>query len=29
MKNQAGIDLSDLTQAQRRMCVKLLATNNI
>lgn len=29
MKNMAGIDLSDLTEAQRKMCVKLLAANNV
>lgn len=29
MKGQAGIDLADLTEAQRRMCVKLLALNNV
>jgi hypothetical protein len=29
MKGQAGIDLADLTEAQRKMCVKLLALNNV
>lgn len=29
MKNHAGIDLADLTEAQRKMCVKLLAMNNV
>lgn len=29
MKNQAGIDLSNLTEAQRKMCVRLLAVNNV
>lgn len=29
MKNQPGIDLADLSEAQRKMCVKLLALNNV
>lgn len=29
MKDQVGIDLSDLTEAQRKMCVRLLAMNNV
>ena len=29
MKNQAGIDLSNLSDAQRKMLVRLLAINNV
>lgn len=29
MKTEAGIDLSDLSEAQRKMCVRLLAMNNV
>lgn len=29
MKNSSGIDLSELTEAQRKMCVRLLAMNNV
>jgi hypothetical protein len=29
MKNSQGINLSDLSEVQKKMCVKYLALNNI